>query len=400
MSVGVSRTPAWKTGSFTLAHLLNDSYPNLYPVLLPELMANLHFGTAAAGLIGTVTAMTTQLLQPVMGAWADRAGGRAFVVGGLALGSLLTVLGLGLTPSYDLLLAVLLIGGLGNAAFHPHASSVVGEMTGRLKGLGMSFFMIGGNLGRAVAPIMASVAYLSAGRPGLLVVALPGLLMALLMYWVMTPPPAPKARRGTALSHQFMKGLRQAGGLLGVVGLRSLATQTTLTLVPIWWKITGRPMTETAGLLSLLFIAGSIGNIAGGALSDIVGAKPVLIGSAILSSLLMALFLSVDNPALTMVLIALLGAALYSTGSVVMVFGQALFPENKGMASGLTLGLGNTLGSLGVAVIGVIADHYSPITGLWVTAVALLFSIPFIIGLKGSGRPRRSPLNRRSDEIR
>ena len=164
-----------------------------------------------------------------------------------------------------------------------------------------------------------------------------------------------------------------------------MATLTTLTMVPILWKIWGHPMTETAGLLSLLFIAGSLGNVAGGHLSDIFGPKPVLVASALLSSFWLILFISTRNLAFSFVLIALLGASLYSTGSVVMVFSQALFPHNKGMASGLTLGIGNTLGSLGVAAVGLIADRYSPVTGLWIVAVTLLLSVPFVIRLRTEG---------------
>ncbi len=370
------------TASFTVAHLINDSYPNLYPVLLPELMPVLHFGTAAAGLISTVTSLTTQFLQPFMGMAADRYGGRRFVVGGLLLGSVVSALALGFAPTYGLLLLLLLVGGLGNSAFHPHASSIVGEATVQHKGLGMSFFMIGGNFGRALAPIMAGAAFLLGGRHGLLFVAIPGLVMALVMAHVLTPPPPPHPRQSRIVTASFVQGLRSAGSVLTVVGLRSMATLATLTLVPIWWKASGRPITETAGLLSLLFVAGSLGNVAGGFLSDYVGSKPVLIGSAVLSSLFMSLFLLFRNPVLDVIVFALLGAALYSTGSVVMVFSQALFPENRGMASGLTLGIGNTLGSFGVGIIGFIADRTTPATGLWVVAGAVLLSIPFVIRLR------------------
>ena len=372
----------WKTAPFTLAHLVNDTYPNLYPILLPELMPQLHFGIAAAGFISTVSALTTQLLQPVMGFEADRFGGRSFVVGGLAAGSILSAVALGLAPSYSLLLALLLIGGLGNAAFHPHASSLMGEAAGKHRGLLMSLFMFGGNLGRGVAPVAATAAYLLGGRRGLLFLALPGVAMAVVMSRVMSPPPAPKPRQGALLTPEFIAGLRPAGSLLAVVGLRSMATLATLTLVPIWWKAAGRSMTESATLLSMVFIAGSLGNVAGGALSDVVGAKPVLVGSAVLSSLWLGLFIRVQTPVASLVLISLLGASLYATASVVMVFAQQIFPENKGMASGLTLGVGNTLGSLGVAVTGLIADRYSPVVGLWFTAVALLFSIPFVTVLR------------------
>ena len=377
---------SWKTGAFTVAHVINDTYPNLYPILVPELMAEMHFGMAAAGLISTVSALTTQLLQPVLGYEADKRGGRGFVVGGLIVGSVLTALALSFAPTYGLLLLALLASGLGNAAFHPHASAIVGELSRKYKGLGMSFFMIGGNFGRALAPLLATGAFLIGGRRGLLVVALPGLILAGVMSWVMTPPPAAKPVQGPMITPALTAGLGAAGTLLVVVGLRSMATLTTLTLVPIWWKALGRPMTESAALLSVLFVAGSVGNIAGGFLSDLVGTKPVLVGSAILSSVFLGAFLLLQRAGasvmLSLLMIALLGAALYSTGSVVMVFGQALFPANKGMASGLTLGIGNTLGSLGVAVMGLVAQHYGPATGLWVVAGLVLFSIPFVLTLR------------------
>lgn len=382
ISENIPKQSIGKTLAFTLAHTLNDTYPNLYPVLLPILMAQMGFGTAAAGLISTVSALTTQLLQPLMGFWADRVGGRSFVVGGLALGSIVSAIALGWSPSYELLLILLLISGLGNSAFHPHASALVSEITGKRKGFGMSLFMIGGNFGRAVAPILATSAYLIGGRSGLFLVAIPGLLMALIMTRVLTPPPVSKPKQGRIFTPEFVNGLRRASSLLTVVGLRSMTTLSTLTLVPILWKSWGRPMTETATLLSLLFIAGSIGNVIGGALSDFIGPKPVLVASAALSSLWLFLFLNTQNLVWDFVLVALLGASLYSTGSVVMVFSQALFPQNKGMASGLTLGIGNTLGSFGVALIGLIADRTSPVIGLTVVAFAVLLSIPFVVRLK------------------
>ena len=380
------------TASFTVAHLINDSYPNLYPILLPELMLLMHFGTAAAGLISTVTSLTTQLLQPFTGYWADRIGGRRFVVGGLIVGSVLTALALALAPTYGLLLVALLLSGIGNGAFHPHASSIVGSLSRRYKGFGMSLFMIGGNLGRALAPVLAAGAFLLGGRIGLLAVAIPGLVMAGVMSWVLTPPPPPNPKTGPVLTPEFMAGMKEARNLLVVVGLRSMTTLSTLTLIPIWWKSMGRPMTESATMLSLLFIVGSLGNIAGGGLSDLFGAKPVLIGSAVFSSLAMALFLATPKTTLSLVLVALLGGALYATGGVVMVFSQALFPNNRGMASGLTLGIGNTLGALGVSGIGVIADWRGPAAALWVTAVALILSVPFVLKLRypstvAAGRP-------------
>jgi len=376
-----ARGTVWKTLGFTISHFFNDSYPSLYPALLPVLMVDMKFSVALAGLLSSIVALTTQLLQPVMGLWADRVGTRYFVVGGLFAGSILTAGALAWAPSYTVFVVLLLIAGLGNAAFHPHASALVGDLTKERKGFFMSLFMIGGNLGRAMAPIMVTTAYLWWGRHGLWVLALPGVIVALLAYRLLTPPPKPRPRSSQLLTRGLFPAIWGAGALLLVVALRNLASMAALTLIPIYWRHLHRPLTESALLLTVMFLTGAVGNMSGGALSDRLGAKPVMIGSALLTSATIWWFLS-SRGWTTWLAIGVLGFALYSTGSVVMVFGQALFPQNKGMASGLTLGVGNTLGALAVGLVGLVASHWSIPAAFEATAVIVLASIPFVVPLK------------------
>lgn len=369
-----------KAATLVTAHVSNDIYPHLYPGLLPIiLMPQLGFSIAAAGLISTVIALTTQLMQPVMGLWADRLGGRAFVVGGLLVGSIIVPITLGWAPTYLLLLLGLLLGGIGNAAFHPHAAALMSEMTGKYKGSGMSLFMLGGNFGRLLAPLLASSALYFGGRHGLLVLAIPGLIMAVVMFFSMNPPPAPKHREEKIFTVDFFKSIKQRGGLLllSIVGLRFMTVMSIVTLVPIMWAQAGIEYGIYNLLLTVVFAAGMIGNLLGGTLSDFMGRKPIIIASAILSALALILFINSSSVIAGFVLIALLGASLYSSDPVIMVFSHQLFPENKGMASGITAGLGGMVGSLGVALTGFISDIYSPAIGLYVAAFAMLMVIPF-----------------------
>lgn len=378
-----------RTSGFTLGHFVNDSYPNLYPALLPVLMVDLHFSVALAGLLSSVASLTTQLLQPVTGLLADRFGTRWFVVGGLGIGAVVASSALAFAPAYWVFLVALLIGGLGNAFFHPHASALVGDLTAQKKGLSMSFFMIGGNIGRAVAPVAATTTFLLLGRHGLVLLAIPGLVMALILTRLLTPAPTPRIRSFNVLTPEFREGLRHAANLLAMVGLRNLASSGVLVLVPILWHDLHRPLAQAAALLSLMFLAGALGNMSGGALSDRLGPKPVLIGSAVLSSACLIGFLNTSGP-VAWVMMGALGFALFSSSSVVMVYGQALFPKNKGMASGITVGVGNTLGALAVSLLGVVAAAYGPKTALLVGAATLLGSIPFTLRLKETeGEARR-----------
>jgi FSR family fosmidomycin resistance protein-like MFS transporter len=50
------------------------------------------------------------------------------------------------------------------------------------------------------------------------------------------------------------------------------------------------------------------------------------------------------------------GFTVNGAGAVLLVYGQSLFPETLGLASGLTLGLGNTVGAFGAWLVGAIAQ--------------------------------------------
>ena len=153
------REPRVARGSgaiWSFTHALNDGYPSLYLALLPVLMARWHFTVGQAGLLAGVLALSTQGLQPLRGWWADRRGGPWFIVGGLLVGSLGAPVGLAWAPSYAVFAAVLLVAGLGNAAFHPHMAALVTQATPHEQGRRMSGWMVSGvkrNLKMALAQV-------------------------------------------------------------------------------------------------------------------------------------------------------------------------------------------------------------------------------------------------------
>jgi len=52
------------------------------------------------------------------------------------------------------LASVLIIGGLGGAAFHPPAAALVHKYAGEHRGFAMSFHITSGTLGQAMAPLL------------------------------------------------------------------------------------------------------------------------------------------------------------------------------------------------------------------------------------------------------
>ena len=103
------------------SNLLNDMMQSVIPAVYPLLKAKFGFSFAQIGLITLVFQMTSSILQPFVGRYADRhprpyslAAGMCFTLAGL--------FALALAPGFaPILLAVALIGW-GSSIFHPESS--------------------------------------------------------------------------------------------------------------------------------------------------------------------------------------------------------------------------------------------------------------------------------------
>ena len=137
---GRSRSVLTITILVALAHAVNDMYAVFLAPLLPRLMTKLDLTIALAAALAMTLSLAASLLQPLMGYLADRLGRRFFVAAGPLLSGLFLSL-IGWAPSFGVLVAILVLGGLGSAAFHPPGASYVARVgAGRGSGVRMSVF--------------------------------------------------------------------------------------------------------------------------------------------------------------------------------------------------------------------------------------------------------------------
>ena len=378
---------------WSISHAINDGYPTLYLPLLPILMSRWHFGAGRAGLLAGLLALTTQALQPILGSWADRQGGPWFVVGGLVIGSLGMTWGLAWSPSYAVFAIALMIGGFGNAAFHPHMAALVNQRESTRKGRHMSGWMVSGMIGHILAPLIVVVSWHRLGSSGVALLAVPGLIAALALYPSARTIPRPKPQRIRLASHDWRQTWRQGKAFWALVGLRSLGSSSLLMLLPLVWHERHGPTSEIGLVLAVVYTAGMIGNLLGGSLSDIWGSRPILGVSLVGASLAAAL----GGMAITgigwafWIAVALWGFTVNGAGAVLMVYGQSLFPTRLGMASGLTLGLGNTVGAFGAWAVGMMAEWHGMTLAIDVAAASLLMGIWPLVQLRATtSMPNRS----------
>ena len=149
------------------AHLITDAYNNFLPPLMPLLIQKMNLSLTLSGLLVTIRAIASFFIQPAVGYISDRTGMRMFVLfGPLVTGIFISLLGI--APSYWFLALCLILGGIGHAALHPQGAAMIGDIGRRRAGFFMSVWIIGGTLGMAIGPLIATVVVSMFGLTGTL----------------------------------------------------------------------------------------------------------------------------------------------------------------------------------------------------------------------------------------
>jgi MFS transporter, FSR family, fosmidomycin resistance protein len=375
----------------SFGHMVNDGYANVIPALLPMLREAYALNYAMSAFIMTVFTITSSVIQPIFGYIADRHGRRwliAFSVLWIAffmsMVGVVSYLGLDTNTSYNIILVLVGLAGFGSSSYHPQASSMVPKISGNRKGVGLSIFSAGGNLGYAIMPLLVVPVVHLWGLGGTVVLFIPGLIMALLLQRYTPEAPQAKVQPGIKeLWTDIMAVIKPLLVITGVVCSRAWLFFGLITFLPLYLAAQGEPP-ETAGLhLFIILLFGAIGTLLGGWASDRYGRKFIIALSLILTGPLLLLSLSAHG-VLAWALMALAGLALLASFSPAVLFAQGLIPRNQGMASGIILGFAIGVGGLGVSVTGAISDAYGIGTGTY--SLILLPIIGFALTLLLPGR--------------
>jgi len=357
-------------GMLALGHMVIDINQGSLPAILPFIKDALNLSYAATGVIVLTANVTSSLIQPLFGYFADQTARRWL----LPLSVLLSAVGLaftGLAPSYAAVLALVMITGFGVAAYHPEGYRTATAVAGERKATGVSIFSTGGNIGIALGPPLMTALLTAFGLHGSLGMLVPGFLAAALLTAVLprlsAPPPAVAQARATAAGARTMVGAMSL--LILVVAIRSWTQLGFTTFMPFYWKDVLHGDPRLVGTLLAVFLgAGAIGTLAVGPLADRLGARRCVVGVFVLATPIALGFLLVPGGPLVFVMLALLGFVLVSTFTMSVVLGQAYLPRNPGLASGLIVGFAIGAGGVGATGLGWVADHWGLTTALAISA--------------------------------
>lgn len=370
---------AYFVALLTAGHFFSDFYVTFLPGLLPMLIERLGLSLTVSGLLVMVYSFASNILQPVFGYFVDKSGYSWIVLITVPIAALFICLA-ATADSIGVLFIYITLAGLASALFHPLGSALLSKVsTEQNKGLGMSFFIGGGNIGVALAPAAVIFFLLHYGADNLIWLAVPGFLLSIVYYFskvhqVMitssnTPSTASASGKPWYKSPDLIK-------LNLVMGLRSWPQAVIPSFLPVWLVQKGISPTFAGTMLTIFLAGGAVGAVFGGYVGDKMGRKRCILGALALCVPALYAFLRTDEVSLvTWLALGISGAALQATLPSSIVWAQEMLPSNAAMASGMMLGLSFGLGGLGAAITGAVAD----IIGL---EQALLWTIaPLLVAL-------------------
>ena len=364
-----------------ISHFLNDMIQSIIPSIYPILKDKFDFSFAQIGIITLIFQMTSSILQPFTGLYADKHP-RPYA---LSVGMCFTLVGLlvlAFAENYLLILLSVSVVGLGSSIFHPTASRVAQLASGGKKSLAQSIFQVGGNGGSAIGPLLAAAIILPFGQHSISFFALAALLAAIIMIrlgsWY-------KARMAYATKHpQKTVGIntniskRAKYGALAILIMLVFSKYFYTSCITSYFTFFlidkfGISVGASQICLFVFLAAFAIGTVAGGLLGDKFGRKYV-IWFSILGSAPFALIMPYANFVWTIVCTFLSGLIIASAFSSIVVYATDLMPDKVGLIAGIFFGLMFGLGGLGSAFFGWLADK---------TSIEFIFQVSSYLPLLG-----------------
>src|SRR5258705_6500153 len=200
----------------SIGHFVVDLNQGCLPAMLPFLKSAHQLSYAAVATIVLAANVASSIVQPLFGYFADQTARRWMLPasilltgGGFAL--------MGLAPGYGALLALVVLMGLGVAAYHPEAYKTATSVAGERKATALSWFSLGGNVCIALGPPVITALVAALGLGGSLGLLAPTVVVAALLLAALprlTQTAARPARRAAAA-----RGVNLPGAMAGAIPL-------------------------------------------------------------------------------------------------------------------------------------------------------------------------------------
>lgn len=219
--VSTQASNAWRVLFLLFLANLFNFFDRAIPSIVTEpIRLEWHLSDFQLGLMGTAFTLVYAIAGLPLGRLADNGSRKAIMGGGLAVWSALTAVN-GMASSFWAFVLVRMGVGIGEASYAPAANSLIGDLfPARRRARAMGIFMLGLPLGLMLAffTIGAMVKAFDSWRAPFFIAAVPGLLLALFMFFIREPQRG--AAESVVVSHAKIE--RPIRRLLGIATFRWL----------------------------------------------------------------------------------------------------------------------------------------------------------------------------------
>lgn len=357
------------------AHAFHDTYAGFISPLLPYLIENLSLMKVQAGMF-LLFYQGASILQPVIGHLGDRTNLRKYALFMPAITAISLSL-LGVAPNFQLALLLCLIAGISSAAMHSILPALVGTLSGKQLGKGMSFWMVGGEIGIMIGPLLVTAVVTTFGLKATPWLMIPGILISVALSLILKGMPHHNVNGNKAAEIPLRQMAAIILPLAGLVLMRSPLRTATEIFLPVYLLENGVNPMLAGSSVSLLLGFGVLGTLAGGAFRDRFGIKKVLVGSVFFASVGMIAF-TISNGFMQIIGLAVVGTASMMMLPIGLAFVQESFPNNRSLANGLYLATIFAINAVAGVFTGALYDKFGGFNTFLFSGFISFLGIPFI----------------------
>lgn len=365
----MNRHERWTVFLLGSAHTMVHFYEQVFPALLLTIAAYFHFELGAAGWMQTLLAMSFGLGALPAGYIADRIGPKRIVMVYL-IGAAMSCIFISAARSAVAFSVGLAALGAFISLYHPAGTTLVTTQVKQV-GKGLGYHGMGGGIGVAVAPALATMlaalspkygwrlSFMAFGAIGLLVAAGVGTLR-------ISPIPSPEPRRRFRPERIAAEGAASAFALyLFVAVMIGLCYRGVMTFLPTYFAkelaggiFTGSDLIKGGRFATLTLLVGVVGQFIGGQLTSRYNLEKLYAALLIITVPLLFMMSALSNYALLFT--AMLFAFFHFAGQPV---GNSLVAKytdarGRGMGFGVYFAALFGVGSLASGFSGMIAERY------------------------------------------
>jgi ACS family hexuronate transporter-like MFS transporter len=365
--------------------------------LMPAVQPELGLSNTQVGLLAGLFSFFWALAALGIGYVSDRTGSRkALLIGATVVFSACSFLS-GLAQSFMMMLGARLLMGVAEGGIMPISQSlIVAEVSEERRGLAQGFTQnFGSNLlGSFVAPVLLAFFVTQWGwRNAFFLAGVPGLVAALLIWWLVKEPPPEAAEAGSGRKLTFREAFAERNVLLSaVIGVIMVSYFVVcFAFMPLYLaKVRHFDDTTRGWLMGALGLSATVGSILISGLSDRIGRRPLMILMPLIGVILPLGAMYFQGSVWALAAIFFVGWGLVGTFPLFMatIPSESVDREHSATVMGLCMGVPEVLGgALAPAIAGFAADR----SGSLATPLWIMFGLTIVGGLLGFGIRETAP---------